>query len=169
MNLNFDEFEQCDADSNNPSNQEHGRYQLLSAYLDGEVTVDERRQVQEWLDSDVTFQQQYRKLQQLKQSIPRIPIPQGEISPEELSMRVFAKIDHQRIRRLVLCSSLLLTTVATSLFSGMFFGKNTLQRAKAPIPTPQVEADPLMIALNQPMYDGLKQALEDDVSPTSKE
>ena len=53
MNLNFDEFEQCDADSNNPSNQEHGRYQLLSAYLDGEVTVDERRQVQEWLDSDV--------------------------------------------------------------------------------------------------------------------
>ena len=168
MKPNFDEFEQCHADSSNPREQE--RYQLLSAYLDGEVTVDERRQVQEWLDSDVTFQQQYMKFLHLKQAIPRIPIPQGEISPEEFSLRVFAKIDRQRIRRLVLCGGLVLTAVATSLFSSLFLGKNTtLQRAKAPIPAPQVEADPLMIALNQPMYDGLKQELEEGSSPTLEE
>ena len=71
--------------------QEQERYQLLSAYLDGEVTVDERRQVQEWLDNDCAFQQKYIKLLQLKQAIPRIPIPQGEISPEEFSERVFGQ------------------------------------------------------------------------------
>ena len=169
MKPNFDGFDQRRVEC--ADDQEQERYQLLSAYLDGEVTVDERRQVQEWLDNDSAFQQQYIKLLQLKQAIPRIPIPQGEILPEELSERVLAKIDRQRIRRLVLCSGMVLTTVATGLFSSLFLGKDTslLQRAKAPISAPQVEADPLMIALNQPMYDGLRQTLEDESPSTSDE
>ena len=169
MKPNFDGFEQRRVERNDTQEQE--RYQLLSAYLDGEVTVDERRQVQEWLDNDAAFQQQYIQLLQLRQAIPRIPIPQGEISPEEFSERVLAKIDRQRIRRLVLCGGMVITTVATGLFSSLFLGRNIplLQRAKAPIPNHQVEPDPLMIALNQPMYDGLKQALEDDASSISDE
>jgi hypothetical protein len=36
----------------------HGdRFELLSAYIDGEVTAAERKQVEEWLATDPTVQQ----------------------------------------------------------------------------------------------------------------
>jgi anti-sigma factor RsiW len=34
------------------------RFELLSAYLDGEVTASERKQVEAWLATDRAFQQQ---------------------------------------------------------------------------------------------------------------
>ncbi|MEM9769414.1 MAG: zf-HC2 domain-containing protein, partial [Cyanobacteria bacterium P01_D01_bin.71] len=43
------------------------RFELLSAYLDGEVSPDERRLVATWLDKDPEAQCLYRRLLQLRQ------------------------------------------------------------------------------------------------------
>jgi anti-sigma factor RsiW len=40
---------------NNPENSELEKFELLSAYLDGEVTAAERKQVELWLQDDATF------------------------------------------------------------------------------------------------------------------
>ncbi|MEL6165322.1 MAG: zf-HC2 domain-containing protein, partial [Cyanobacteria bacterium J06628_3] len=38
------------------------RFELLSAYLDGEVTAAERRQVEEWLANDSSVQNLHKRL-----------------------------------------------------------------------------------------------------------
>ena len=77
-------YGQSEAES--PSmNEEFERFELLSAYLDGEVTAEERYQVQEWLDNDPKLKQTYLKLLRLQQSIPQIPTPSPSISTDQLS------------------------------------------------------------------------------------
>ncbi|MDQ7801714.1 MAG: zf-HC2 domain-containing protein [Armatimonadota bacterium] len=51
---------------------------LLSAYVDGEVTPEERRQVEEWLRQDPEAQAEYRELVRLRdllRSLPPRPAP----------------------------------------------------------------------------------------------
>jgi hypothetical protein len=43
------------------------RFELLSAYLDGEVTATERKQVEEWLANDASVQCLYARLSQCPQ------------------------------------------------------------------------------------------------------
>ena len=71
-------------------------FELLSAYLDGEVTREQRQQVQLWLTTDPQIQQLYQRLQVLRQGIHNLPTPEPEYSAQQLSNRVFAKIDRQR-------------------------------------------------------------------------
>ncbi len=56
------------------------RFELLSAYLDGEVTADERRQVETWLDNDATVQKLYQRLLLLRQGFQSIQVPAAEAS-----------------------------------------------------------------------------------------
>ena len=48
-------------DSSDMDNQ-FERFELLSAYMDGELTAEERKQVQQWLDSDPEFHELYKQL-----------------------------------------------------------------------------------------------------------
>ena len=52
------------------------RYELLSAYIDGECSYQERQLVERWLASDVQMQQQYRS--QLKLQLAIKTFFQGE-------------------------------------------------------------------------------------------
>lgn len=49
-----DESEHPPASSESLDNLKRDRFELLSAYLDGEVTSSERHQVEDWLRSDPT-------------------------------------------------------------------------------------------------------------------
>ncbi|MEL6937090.1 MAG: zf-HC2 domain-containing protein [Cyanobacteria bacterium J06607_17] len=53
---------------------EEERFELLSAYLDDEVTAEERRQVAQWLMDDPHTLQMYRRLLMLRQAIRTAPI-----------------------------------------------------------------------------------------------
>ena len=80
MKPNFEEFDRhCDPSGETSQQQ---RFELLSAYLDGEVSPAERQQVQQWLDTDPEIQQLYVKLLRLQQSVPRIPVPSSGSSSE---------------------------------------------------------------------------------------
>ena len=54
---------------------EEERFELLSAYLDDEVTPAERKQVAQWLMDDPQTLQMYRRLLMLRQAIRTAPVP----------------------------------------------------------------------------------------------
>ena len=125
------------------------RFELLSAYLDGEVTPTERKQVEALLANDPAFQNKYRQLQKMQHAFPRMAVPSSQ-SAEALSAGVFAKLDRQRNRKLgwIGGGAIAATLVAAVTGLGGLFGDNPqLQYAanKANIPAP------MMVALNDPI------------------
>lgn len=143
------------------------RFELLSAYLDGEVTAAERRQVQEWLAQDKTVQSLYHRLLQLRQGIQSMPIPASSVSADETANRIFTRID--RKRTLVFGGSAI-----AAMFIGMIYtmtpgGKSFApQFAAAPTPEITTSAQPLMIALNRPVVDIPKAAVVPPEKPGMK-
>ena len=126
------------------------RFELLSAYLDGEATLSERQQVEAWLASDAKFQQQYRQMQQLHQAFPSISVPSSQ-SVQSLTTDVFAKIDRQRNRRWTWFGGAIAATLAATVagLSGLFGDASSpqLQFAANNAEKPA----PLMVALNDPI------------------
>ena len=126
------------------------RFELLSAYLDNEVTASERKQVEAWLATDRAFQQQYRQMQNIHVAFPRLTVPSSQ-SAEALAKGVFAQLDRNRNRKLswIGGGAIAATLLAAVTGLGGLFGDNSpqLQFAanKADIPAP------LMVALNDPI------------------
>ncbi len=54
---------------------DEARFELLSAYLDDEVTAEERQLVAQWLMDDSNTQQMYQRLLMLRQAIRTAPVP----------------------------------------------------------------------------------------------
>ncbi|GEM_PF-3481305 len=73
------------------------QFELLSAYLDDEVTPDERQQVETWLATDATAQAVFKNLGGLSRSITQVPVPPSA-SVEQTVQAVMAKIDRRRHR-----------------------------------------------------------------------
>jgi anti-sigma factor RsiW len=122
-------------------------FELLSAYLDGEVTSAERQQVQQWLATDPQIQQLYQRLQVLRQGIHNLPAPEPEYSAQQLSNQVFAKIERQRKQRKRLlwgggAIAALLVAAVGSIFSDS--NSPLLQFAR------EEESESLIIAFNHP-------------------
>ena len=127
-------------------------FELLSAYLDGEVTAAERKLVQEWLDSDPKAHKLYARLLRLRQEIHHIPIPKVEQSTEQLSEQVFRRVDRSR-RKARVC--LLVGGAIAALFVGAVYsllpGSNSPVFRMARSPETAADSELLMIALNQPV------------------
>ncbi len=93
-------------DSSNMDNQ-FERFELLSAYMDGELTAQEHKQVQQWLDSDPEFHQLYKQLLRVQREVPSIRVPESSVSSEILSQGVFEAVDRQdRSKRSLITSGL---------------------------------------------------------------
>jgi anti-sigma factor RsiW len=127
------------------------RFELLSAYLDGEATASERKQVEAWLAGDLEFQQQYRQLQRMQQVIAGIPTPTSDRPVAELADNVFAKIDQRRSRNLTrwIGGGAIAATLVTALagIGGLFNTNNSQWQMANKANTPA----PLMVALNDPI------------------
>jgi anti-sigma factor RsiW len=88
-----------DGNDNKNSFVETERFELLSAYLDGELTTQERQQVQQWLNSDPQFQQLYQRLLKLRHQMQNISVPATNTSTEQFGDRVLQSIDRRRSKR----------------------------------------------------------------------
>jgi anti-sigma factor RsiW len=75
------------------------RFELLSAYLDGEVNAEECQQVEAWLETDAAARKLYEQMSNLHQNILSIPVPAPVDSARSLADGVFARLDRQRHRR----------------------------------------------------------------------
>ncbi|HTL89594.1 MAG TPA: zf-HC2 domain-containing protein [Leptolyngbya sp.] len=129
------------------------RFELLSAYLDGEVTASERKQVEEWLSTDVSVQQLHARLLKLRQAFRSMPVPAS--APVETTVnQVLAKVDRRPRLRLVWGGAAI---------AAAFMGAVTLLNVRQPqlarmnppqqptVATQQPESDGLMVALDRPV------------------
>lgn len=142
-----------------PNNQRQGaintmmrdRFELLSAYLDGEVTAAERRQVEEWLTADPSVRGLYDRLLSLRHGLQAMPVPSSRQPAQELANRVFQRVDRRRNLALVWGGSAI-AAMFVAMMSGVVSDQQlfTPQLAQAPV----VESsDGLMLALNEPVVD----------------
>ena len=80
------------------------RFELLSAYIDGEVTNTEEQMVEQWLSDDVDFRRLYHQQIKLRQLLVDLPVPVAANSSTRAETnliidRVFAEIDKRSQRR----------------------------------------------------------------------
>jgi len=143
------EFEQSQSDP------QYTRFELLSAYLDGEVTPAERKQVQQWLDSDPQIQKLYTRLLRLRQDMDSLPIPSASPSTTQLSEQVFQSIDcQQRSKKRVFWGGAAIAALVIGAFSSFFLGHRSPIPQIAdrdPLAPIEEDAEPLAIALNRPI------------------
>jgi anti-sigma factor RsiW len=135
------------------------RFELLSAYLDGEVTAAEKRQVEDWLACDPAVQRLYARLLKLRQGLRAIPVPPEEQPVEQTIEQVYARIDRRWSRARVwggaAIAALFVGALSSVLPSRQFIAP---QLASAPEPA-TASAETLMVALNTPVVEIPKAAV----------
>lgn len=74
-------------------NLKRDRFELLSAYLDGEVTPEERREVEGWLRDDPSVQCLYARLLKLRQGLRSLPTAPPERPVEQTVNQVLTRVN----------------------------------------------------------------------------
>ncbi|QSJ15090.1 transcriptional regulator [Nostoc sp. UHCC 0702] len=141
------------------------RFELLSAYLDGEVTAAESRQVEEWLANDAAVQCLYGRLLKLRQGLTTLPVPAAQ-SKSVVAEQVLARL-HRRSRLVWVFGGAAIAACVVGTISGLLpGGESHLQLAQKPISkttqattTPVAPVSPLMVALNKPVIEIPKAAV----------
>jgi anti-sigma factor RsiW len=137
------------------------KFELMSAYLDGEVDANERRQVENWLQNDPVFKSQYQRIKGMQRAMDQLPLSEVVIPVEKLADQVFAKIaDRRQSKWLKIGGGAIaaaLVAVGTG-FSGIWsgFSNPVPQLAKLSLPTAALakleiipNPAPMMVALNE--------------------
>ncbi len=134
------------------------RFELLSAYLDGEVTAAERKQVEEWLVDDGTVQKLHARLMMLRQGFRSLPVPQPSQPVEQTVEKVLAQVERRPKLSLVWGGSAIaaLFVGAVTMISPMVRPPASQVATKTSQPAvtnsqPSVESDGLLVALDQPV------------------
>jgi anti-sigma factor RsiW len=148
------------------------KFELLSAYLDGEVSPAERKQVEDWLASDVELKQTYQQMLALQGGLKTMPVAPSTLPTEQLVSQVMKRLDRQQSHRWILGGLGAAAAILVGAMSGLLTGNQpgTLQMAQQPksqsssvvIPQPtasatvamqtgeSVNARALMIVLERP-------------------
>ncbi len=135
------------------------RFELLSAYVDGEVSAAERRQVEEWLSNDPTVQQLHSRLMRLHQAFETMPAPVATQSHQEIANAVFERVEQRARRRWFLGGLAALAAVAVAAVSVLLPGEQSPIPQLANESTKEVPvkpgngSEPLLIALDKPLVD----------------
>ncbi|MEG4279493.1 zf-HC2 domain-containing protein [Microcoleus sp. MON1_C1] len=127
------------------------RFELLSAYLDGEVTATERRQVEEWLTNDPTTKRLYSRLLMMQQSFQAMPVPASEQSAQELATKVLQRVERKPKQTWILGGGAI-AALLIALVSGVGGDRQLFapQFARSPV---SGESDGLIMALNEPLVE----------------
>lgn len=146
-------------------NLKRDRFELLSAYLDGEVTADERRRVEDWLHNDTVVQQLYARLLRLRRGLQMMPCPAAEQSVEQTVQQVMGRVD-RRPRVLTWGGA----AIAAMFVGGLVLnflpmnpssvhqmaGSSTIEPIQS-----SIDSEALMIALDQPIIEIPKAVVSD--------
>jgi hypothetical protein len=141
------------------------RFELLSAYLDGEVTAAERKQVEEWLATDPVVKRLYTRLLELRQGLQSMPVPAASQSVEQTVDAVFKRVN-RRPKQILLWGGAAVAALFVGAVSGFLPGSDgfkpqfaqspiegsgATQNTQLPSSASSVNSDALMIALDQPV------------------
>ncbi|MCW6053795.1 zf-HC2 domain-containing protein [Microcoleus sp. A2-C5] len=150
-----DSLAQSQANNNYPqgnvTTMMRDRFELLSAYIDGEVTAAERRQVEEWLTNDPTTKRLYSRLMMMQQGFQSMPVSAAEQSAQELAAKVLQRVERKTKRTWVLGGGAIAALLIAAV-SGVAGGRQLFapQFAASPVPA---ESDGLIVALNEPVME----------------
>jgi hypothetical protein len=140
-----------------PDVLQRDRFEMLSAYLDGEVSADERRQVEDWLANDPTVQRLHTRLLRLRQAFQSMPVPvSSETAVQHSVDAVLARVD-RRPRLSVIWGGIAIAAVAVGALTSALLGENPFEPQLAESPSqPTIQAqsandEPLLIALDKPL------------------
>ena len=133
-------------------------FELLSAYIDGEATSEERQQVQRLLDNDPEIKKIYIQLIKLQSEMQSLDVPiSQDISSEVISQKVFAEVERSRNhRKLCLWGGGVIAATIIAAISGVIPGLNySSLKLAVKSPASQIKetiSEPVMVAvtLNQP-------------------
>ncbi len=126
------------------------RFELVSAYLDGEVTPSQRREVEALLAKDPVAKHLYQRLVQLRSEFQRMPITPTVETVDRTVEQVFEKIDRRSKRTLIWRGSAI-----AALFIGVISGiisatrSPVIQLVDESVP----DTEPVQIALNEPIIE----------------
>ncbi len=152
------------------------RFELLSAYLDGEVTAAERKQVETWLTNDACVQRLYARLLKLRQGLQTLPVP-TEQPIEKTVENVLSRL-HRRTRLAWVLGGAAVAACVIGSVTGIIPSGNsrTLQLAQQRLEptqtkpaTPVIPVSPLMVALNNPVIEIPKAAVASPEKPVTEE
>lgn len=154
---------------NTLDNLKRDRFELLSAYLDGEVSADERRQVEQWLATDATMQRLHARLLKLRQGVRLLPVPAPEQPVEQVAVEVISRLE-RRPKRTALWGGMAIAALFVGAVASTFSGGELVPSiAQSPdthrITSNALPHDGLMIALDRPVIEIPKAAISDSVSP----
>ena len=150
-----------------------GFFELLSAYLDGEVTATERKQVEEWLSTDTDIKSLYKRLLTLRQSLQNLPIPTGVQSPETTLNIILARLRF-RYRLNWMLGGAVTAVCIIGAMSSLFPNSSRMLEFARTQPTESTATEPvvakfsIMIALNNPVFEIPKTAISPDEQPVNK-
>lgn len=135
------------------------RFELLSAYLDGEVTAAERRQVEEWLATDPAVQGLYARLLKLRQGLRTLPVPPEGQPVEQTLKQVYARID-RRSHRAVVWGGAVIAALFVGALSSVLPSRQFIAPQFAQLPEQATaSAETLMVAVNTPVVEIPKAAV----------
>jgi anti-sigma factor RsiW len=154
MTSNFDTREFSGQDSTREmDSQQRDRFELLSAFIDGEVTAAERKQVQQLLATDPQMQRLHSRLMKLRQELQHLPVPAPEATAQKTAQQVFSRIDRRRMRNTAVWGGAAVAAVFVSALSGIFPGSQSFSPQLAQSPKQEAAPEPLMIAVNRPIIE----------------
>jgi anti-sigma factor RsiW len=143
-------------------------FELLSAFLDGEVTASERQYIQQLLTTDAEMQRLYDRLLKLRQGFEGLPLPTDQPSAAELTQQVFNRVDRRRHLRLVTGIGGTIAAVAIgalSLVSSVSSPQAVPAIQLVQQPSPQPRSELLMIAVNRPVIEIPTSMMDPSPSP----
>lgn len=154
MTSNFDTRDSSGQDTAKEMDSlQRDRFELLSAFIDGEVTAAERKQVQHLLATDPQMQHLHKRLMTLRQGLQKLPVPAPQTNAQETANQVFARIDRGRIRKSIAWGSAAIAAMFVGGLSGVFPGSQPLGTNFAQSPQQEAAPEPLKIALNKPIIE----------------
>ena len=136
------------------------RFQLLSAYIDGEVSETEEQLVETWLSDDPNFRLLYQQQIKLRQVLIELPVPipansSSRIETDRLVNRVMAEIERRSQRRKWKLAGLGISVAAiVGVFGSMFTFNSSPQFspvANSVKPAAVVKEEPILIAMEEPL------------------
>jgi len=130
---------------------EQQRFELLSTYIDRELSPEETAKVEQWLREDQQARQAYQSLSKLRYRLRETPAPPSQTSSEVLSERVIRRANHQGLMQTMLWSGSTIAAIFVTAVTGIWSFKGSVMPRFAQ--SEQVNSSSLTIAVNQPVLE----------------
>lgn len=129
-------------------------FELLSAYLDRELTPEENEKVEQWLTRDPQAQKTYQHLLQLRYHLQKTPVPPTSFSAEQLTEQVVTESQQQTWQEVKFWGKRALLGLFIAFTSGTLAWTTSPSFRLADLsPSEEAPNSTLMISVDQPIME----------------